>query len=479
MAPGGPPRRQPVSLPATGPESPVFPWAEGGARVGGAAIAAPSTPQPGRHGAGGSWEPGAGGREPRGVLAPSLPALAPAYSRNAAPGAEAAPPIGPADDYSRGPALAPASNPAPSVPENSPWLGNDIGGEAWAVASSAEDGKNEGEAASPASDPVVAPRQARHFSRQALDGVSRQAEMHVARGYELADRRMLYAARQELTRALEVIAQALDAHEAEAQHTLALVQGLRALEEAADFQLRTPAADHNLASMTASHQTKVLQEHTGPISPLAAAQLYYSYAQEQLTLAVGQVAAGSAALCALGKLHAELAREPSPFVRNALPQVKVYHQAALLANPNNWEAANELAVFLVRSGNYEEARAWLQHSVSIAPRAESWHNLARVHQMFGETQQAAVAQAEALRLAARGPDGLPAAINSPVDVRWIEPEEFARRPPAMSLDNAPANGANPTSVRKADASQPGAAQPKVQQAEQPAEQRGWSWPWRR
>ena len=281
---------------------------------------------------------------------------------------------------------------------------------------------------------------------------------------------MLYAARQEFVRALEVVAQALDMHEDRPFHSLALVNGLKALDEAADFHARRRDIDRDLRSVAASHRTPVLQKSTAPVSPLAAAQLYYAHAQEQLALAVRPVPAGSAALCALGKLHSELARESSSFVSNAASQVKVFHQAALLVDNNNWEAANELAVLLVGSGNLAEARGWLLHSVSVAPKAESWHNLARVHEMFGETQLAGAAQAEALRLAHRGPDGLPAPINSPVDVQWVAPEEFAQRSTTLPAEQG---------TKQTNAPQGSTPAAGVQQAQQPAEPGGWRWPWKR
>ncbi len=328
-------------------------------------------------------------------------------------------------------------------------------------------------------DPVHVPTDEKYLSRHELDGVSRQAEVLVARGYELADRRMLYAARQQFIQALQVIAQALDAHEAKPYHALALVNGLQALEEAGEFQARSMDVDRTVQDIALGHRTPVLGKLTRPISALAAGQLYYAHAQEQLSLAVSPVPAGSAALCALGKLHVEFGREEASFIRNSVPQVKVFHQAALLVDTNNWEAANELAVFLVQSGNTQEARGWLQHSVRVSPRAENWHNLAAVHRRFGETDLAIRADAEARRLAGRGPDGQPLPVNSPVDVQWMDPQEFAQRP-TVPQDSMPNNSANNTGAPPGVASaRRNSAPPQgLRQAEAPADSRGWKWlPW--
>jgi len=281
-------------------------------------------------------------------------------------------------------------------------------------------------------------------SPQVYEQVSRHAVQHIAKGFELADRRMFYAARREFHRALEVIAQALDLHESTQRHTTALVNGLRAMDEASDFQNRALDVDRDVREIAASHRTPVLHNLAEPISPLAAAQQYYAYAQEQLALAVKPLQAGSAALSALGKLHHEIAREENSFVENPLARVKVFHQAALLVDVNNWHAANELAVFLVRSGHYEEARGWFQHSIAVSPQPETWHNLACLHAKLGEHQLAQIAQEQARRLAGIDASGQPASITSPVDVQWLDPEQFASVSANLPLESLPPGGAVPS-----------------------------------
>lgn len=331
-----------------------------------------------------------------------------------------------------------------------------------------------------ASEPALSP--------QVLDMVSRQAIQHVSKGFELADRRMFYSARKEFHRALEVIAQALDMHEATPRHTTALVNGLRALDEAADFQSRALDVDRDVRQIAASHRTPVLHALTEPISPLAAAQQYYGYAQEQLALAVKPLQAGSAALSALGKLNDELAREETTFVANPLARVKVFHQAALLVDQKNWQAANELAVFLARNGNYEQARGWLQHSIAVAPQPENWHNLACLHAVLGEQREAQLAQAQARRLAGIEASGQPASITSRVDVQWVDPEQFARLGSNLPLESMPPGGApaapsaaNQT-AQTATAAKPGEEAPATatHPAGGPTAPRAWNWfPWKR
>lgn len=327
------------------------------------------------------------------------------------------------------------------------------------------------------------------LSPQVYDQVSRQAVQHITKGFELADRRMFYAARREFHRALEVIAQALDLHEPTPRHTTALVNGMRAMDEAADFQSLALDVDRDVRAIAASHRTPVLQLVTEPLSPLAAAQHYYAYAQEQLALSVKPLQAGSAALSALGKLHDELAREETTFVENPMARVKVFHQAALLVDQNNWQAANELAVFLTRSGNYEEARGWFQHSVTVSPQPENWHNLACLHAALGEQQAAQFALAQARRLAGIEPSGEPASITSRVDVQWVDPQQFATVGANLPLESMPPGGAAPQTAapsgqtaqtKPATAGSEKAPITATHPASAPTAPRTWNWfPWKR
>ena len=91
------------------------------------------------------------------------------------------------------------------------------------------------------------------------------------------------------------------------------------------------------------------------LTPLEALQCYFTCGQQQLGIAVGSELAGSMTLHALGKLHARLAGETKVVIRAAEPKAIVFYQAALLADPWNHMAANDLGVFLARSGRYEDA----------------------------------------------------------------------------------------------------------------------------
>ena len=255
----------------------------------------------------------------------------------------------------------------------------------------------------------------------ALANVVRQAETHTRRGLELGSRRAYFSARAEFIQSLKLLAGALDAEQKVDRHSQALAAGLRALGESDDFVAGESrlSADLNVAAIAAVHRTPVVRDAPQGITPLMAQHEYYSYAQQQLGESVEGQPAGSAALSGLGKLYSVMAGDRSVELAAAEPKALTLHQAALVADANNATAANELGVLLARFGRYDDARAWLQHSVALAPEPATWHNLAVVHQQLG--QPALAEQARRHQLALQ-PAGQP---NSRLpEVRWVSTQEF-------------------------------------------------------
>ena len=74
------------------------------------------------------------------------------------------------------------------------------------------------------------------------------------------------------------------------------------------------------------------------------------------------------------------------------------YQAAVLAEPKNFLAANELGVLLAENGNLARARELLAHSARLYPAAVTLQNLAAVHVRLGEREQADQALAKAMEL---------------------------------------------------------------------------------
>jgi len=263
-----------------------------------------------------------------------------------------------------------------------------------------------------------------------LELIAREADMHTRRGFELAGRRAYFSARAEFVMALRLVAQALDAEHQTRTHSRALAAGWTALKEADDF-IPTGSrleADLHLASIVGGHRTPVLKDVPNESqTPLTALQCYFTFAQEQLAAGVGDELAGSMALHALGNLYRALAARKGATIPAANAKAMVFYQAALLVNPRNYLASNELGVLLARGKRYEDARTALEHSVSAHEQSAGWYNLAVVYQELGQTHLArqayrkyqAVYQAESARRGTRPP-------TARQQIEWVDPSTFAR-----------------------------------------------------
>jgi tetratricopeptide (TPR) repeat protein len=159
------------------------------------------------------------------------------------------------------------------------------------------------------------------------------------------------------------------------------------------------------------------------VTPLEATRMYFTFAQEQLGRAAGSEIAGSMALHGLGKLHSALAEQERLRTRSAESKAMTYLQAALLANPKNYMASNDLGVLLARAGYFAEARLALEHSVGISPQPAGWRNLAEVDRRLGD-QQGAARAAQQCQLAAR--DMAQRRLTPGSRVEWIDPPQFAQ-----------------------------------------------------
>lgn len=261
-----------------------------------------------------------------------------------------------------------------------------------------------------------------------LERIARQADAHTRRGFELAGRRAYFSARAEFISALRLIAEGLDKEQRSGVHTQALAHGLLALKEAEDFlpsgEAVGPTGD--LRVIVAGHETPVLKDRSlNILTSTEALQRYFTYAQEQLALAAGQEVAGSMALYGLGKLYTAMADQPALGLKAPQSKAMVFYQAALLVDPTNYMAANDLGVLLARNGWYEEAKAALGYSIQIYSHPVAWRNLAIVCRQLGE-EELAVLAARQWRLLQQPAQGL-SQQNQTADllIQWVSPERFA------------------------------------------------------
>ena len=256
-----------------------------------------------------------------------------------------------------------------------------------------------------------------------MAAVVAQADLLVRQGFELAGRGATYAARAKFLAALRTISQALDAEQQTSFYSQALAAGLTAVKESDDFASGSGSIvmPIDVQYVIARHKTSVLKGHReSPVTPLAALQRYYSYAQEQLGAAAGQTSAGSMALYGLGRIATELSSVQSISDMNTAGRAMTFYQAALLADRQNFRAANELGVLLAHAGKHDRAREMFLLSLSVSPQPAAWMNLAAVHQRRGETDLASRARAEALAVQKSVPS------TPEAGVRWLDANSFAR-----------------------------------------------------
>ncbi len=277
-----------------------------------------------------------------------------------------------------------------------------------------------------------------------LTAAARQADALITSGVGLAERGATFSARSTFISALRLLAAELDYQRSTNAHALALAAGLKALEEAEDFQPRGgQIADRAiLADIVSGHRTSVLARLADDkCTPGEALQTYLTYAQEQLAAAGGDLAPAASALYNLGKLETTAASvAPSP-VGLAQSRAVVFFQAALFISPRHSAAANELGVVLARHGKMLPAKQSFLHSLSCEPHAATWRNLAIVHRELDEPELAARAEQESRRLVALRPTG----VRPNHSVQWIDPQTFARTNRA-EFDGAP-HPANPNGSR--------------------------------
>jgi hypothetical protein len=270
--------------------------------------------------------------------------------------------------------------------------------------------------------------------------VNERATTRIRRGFELAERGAYFAARHEFVDVLHMIASAKDQMHGAPRRTIALADGLRALDEAADFSpVAAGAGELRLSVIVASHQTPVAKSlAVDGMLPEQLADAYLEYAGRQLGAAVAGEPTGSMALHALGKLHSRLGRvEPE---QN--PQAERYafamQQAALLARSDNHFAAHEIGVLLAEGGHFAESGLMLRQVAERAPDPVVFRNLARVENQLGRPDLAAASQRQAELLAARSN-------SAGAPVQWVPPASLARTPdplappanPMMARDVAP------------------------------------------
>jgi tetratricopeptide (TPR) repeat protein len=259
----------------------------------------------------------------------------------------------------------------------------------------------------------------------AADRLTVQLLPAVQRGFRLAQRGALYAAREEFIQVLRRVAQSRDAVAKTDERSRALAAGLRALDEAEDFvpQGTELEAELDVRRVASSHRTRVLPPGPEKVLPVDAVRLYHEYAREQLAKAAAGERAGSMALHGVGRIYARLAELGDDDDR-LLRWAMTTYSAALEACPDNHLAANELGVLVCRDGRPGEAVRLFERAIDFAPSATAYHNLAAAQQRLGMYAQAEANERESQRLAAA--ERASGAISRRAGIEWVSPAEMAR-----------------------------------------------------
>ena len=254
----------------------------------------------------------------------------------------------------------------------------------------------------------------------------------VQQAFKLGERRAYYSAQADFHRALRAVAQAFDAETSSEEYTNALARGMRALEEAEDFQATTTRLDRTQTprEVAAAHRTDLLRHVEQDLTALEALQLYFTYAERQLAMAGGAEPVAAEAWYGLAKLLPELNVSGDNAVWG--PRAIALYRVAQRINPQHALAAHELGVMLARYGELDAAREQLEASIAMRPMSTTWRNLSVVYEQLGDLQQARHASVRAEqakdvgdRMASR-------------TIRFVDPDEFARNGSEYP-DTAPRN----------------------------------------
>lgn len=268
------------------------------------------------------------------------------------------------------------------------------------------------------------------------DALTRCGRQRIEYANGLGARGAFYSARRELVEVLKMVANACDTQRRTSIHGTALFSGLIALEEADDFLQVGWDGRGEMRNIAARHRTPILQgSQAEGVTPFEAAQRYCNAAVQDLALAGGGQPIAAEALHALGRLT-ELQHEMGLGIEGegslfAPQKMLVFYQSAVLVDPKNHRAANELGVLLVRFGQWERARASLEQSVAASRQPENCLNLAVVYEQLGEHEASSALRRHRgvdQAVVAEGPHAAatPHRRVSRV-VRWVDPATMANQ----------------------------------------------------
>ncbi|REK17240.1 MAG: hypothetical protein DWQ37_07165 [Planctomycetota bacterium] len=265
----------------------------------------------------------------------------------------------------------------------------------------------------------------------------KQAGRRVRHGFRLAERNAIYLAKGEFVAALELLAQANDLAHDSRFYSRSLVEGLAALEESRDFVRARPGGKPlDVARIASGHRTPIAKgQPADGLTSTAALRRYHDFALERLATAAAGDPCGSAALFGLAKVaQTDIDGSLAEHLQGN-DRAQVLFRAALVADPGNYRAANELGVILAHDGDLEGARELLSRSAAMRPHPTTLRNLASVQSKLGQGMLAEKSLGQAAQLEMQG-----AGRGGPA-VTWVDPATFAHTKPASDAATPPAGKA--------------------------------------
>ena len=281
--------------------------------------------------------------------------------------------------------------------------------------------------------------------QRATPQVEAKAREQVRYGQSLARRQAFFASREELIRALLLIASSYRTESGAHAYPRSLTQALVALDEVSELMSFTSDTNSpQLQQTLLSHQTQLLApQDIQTITPMKAIGIYSSFAQAQIEQAIGMSAAGSEALHALGRLESIVPETNLNHARAKQTKTLVFYRAAININPSNTICANDLGVFLYKMGRLQEAEHALKTSLKSAQTRLTWNNLSSVHNQLAATASTNDERNRQLSLANSAAQQAErftnAALNDqPSDDQWTTATEFQNNAafPNVVIQNA-------------------------------------------
>ena len=289
--------------------------------------------------------------------------------------------------------------------------------------------------------------------QRATPQVEAKARELVRYGQSLARRQAFFASREELIRALLLIASSYRTEASAHAYSESLTQALVALDEVSELMNFTSDTNSpQLQQKLLSHQTRILTpEDIQTITPMKAIGVYCSFAQAQIKQAIGTSAVGSEALHALGRIESIVPETNVNHARSKQTKTLIFYRAAINIDPSNTICANDLGVFLYKMGRLQEAEYALKASLESAQTRLTWNNLSSVHNQLAATAStndernrqlslanSAAQQAERFSNAALN--------NQPSDDQWTTATEFQNNAafPNVVIQNAASRPASST-----------------------------------